>query len=66
MSEEKCPKCGNKEYRIDDYNDDFDQDGGAQWWTCTCSKCGCRFTITTTYKYLSTTVEADDDEDEDE
>ena len=60
MRDYECPKCKDQDYRINDYNDDFDDKGGAQWWTCTCSKCGCKFTITREYKLVDVTIEKDE------
>lgn len=39
-----CPDCGNEDYDITDYGDEFDDYGGEQWWECHCEKCGCNFT----------------------
>lgn len=45
-----CPKCGDYDYEIEDYGDDFDQFGGSRWWKCRCPKCGYHFYMNQVYK----------------
>lgn len=54
---ECCPNCYDEDYSIEDYGDEFDQDGGEQWWVCACTKCDCRFTIHRFYTLEETIVE---------
>jgi len=61
MRDYECPDCQSNDYLINDYNDDFDYNGGSQWWTCTCSKCGCKFTIFKDYKLIRTIIEKDEE-----
>lgn len=56
FSEEKCPSCGFEDYDIDNYWDDFDEDGGVRWWQCTCPKCHKHFDIVYEYKCTGVTV----------
>lgn len=57
FSEDKCPNCGLEDYEINDYWDDFDEEGGIRVWKCTCSKCHQKFDITYAYKCTEITVE---------
>lgn len=57
FSEEKCPNCGSEDYIIDNYWDDFDAEGGARVWECTCPKCHTKFGITYAYDCTKVTVE---------
>lgn len=57
FSEEKCPECGSEEYGINDYWDDFDEDGGVRVWECTCPNCNRKFQITYAYKCTAVTVD---------
>ena len=52
-----CPKCGDENYEIEDYNDDFDQYGRAQRWKAVCTKCGQKFEITREYVLKNVTIE---------
>ena len=56
FSEEKCPNCGFEDYDINEYWDDFDEDGGIRVWKCTCPKCHKNFEITYEYKCTGITV----------
>lgn len=56
FSEEKCPYCDCKDYDIDDYWDDFDEEGGVRVWECTCLKCHKNFDITYEYNFTRVTV----------
>ncbi len=57
MPDEKCPNCLSGEYDVDNYWDDFDEDGGIRVWECICSSCHKKFDITYEYKCIKTTVE---------
>ncbi len=57
FSEEKCPVCGSEEYGINDYWDDFDEEGGVRVWRCTCPECHKQFEITYAYKCTAVTVD---------
>lgn len=52
-----CPSCLSEDYTIDNYWDDFDDEGGAMFWDCTCNKCKFKFTITRAYECTSITIE---------
>lgn len=45
-----CPNCSSQDYEIDDYWDDFDDEGGVQSWDCTCRKCKTKFKIYRAYE----------------
>lgn len=57
MYTEACPHCGDENYEITDYGDNFDTYSGSQWWACTCSKCGHKFEITKIYNLAEVTIE---------
>ena len=56
FSEEKCPHCGFEDYIVDNFWDDFDEEGGERVWECTCPKCQENFNITYRYKCTEVTV----------
>lgn len=57
MLDEKCPNCNSDDYEVENYWDDFDEDGGARTWDCICSSCHKRFTIMYEYKCIEKIVE---------
>ena len=56
FDKEACPACGSEDYTIEDYGDDFSEDGGGQWWSCKCDKCGCLFDIERSYELTGISV----------
>lgn len=56
FDKEICPACGSVDYTVDDYNDNFDIDGGSQWWYCRCNKCGLMFDIERLYELVDISV----------
>lgn len=59
FEEEKCPTCGNADYEIEDYGEEFDYDSACQWWKCICSQCGQHFMIERFYDLKSVEVSTD-------
>ena len=57
MYTEAYPNCGDENYEINDYGDNFDTYSGSQWWAYTCSKCGHKFEITKIYNLAEVTIE---------
>jgi hypothetical protein len=56
FDEEKCPFCGCEDYKVDDYWDNFDEEGGERVWECTCSDCRRKYEITYAYTCTRITV----------
>ena len=56
FDKEACPMCDSEDYTIEDYSDDFNDDGGEQWWGCKCDKCGCLFNIEKSYELVGMKV----------
>lgn len=58
-----CPNCSSQEYEINDYWDDFNDEGGVQAWKCTCRECGAKFKIFRSYECTYVTVQEDKEEE---
>lgn len=53
-----CPKCGNEDYQVCDYQDGFsDDECSGRWWQVYCPACQCEYTVTFRYKLIDVTVE---------
>lgn len=61
----KCPVCGWDEFTIKDYNDDFDDEGGIQNWSCVCPN-GHKFNILRSFKCVGIEVQQEEEEEEEE
>ena len=60
FQEEKCPRCGDDDYIIDDYFEDGTDSGTMREWTCHCSKCEAKFVITYYYTLEKISIEEDE------
>jgi hypothetical protein len=34
--EEKCSICGSEEFEVEDFGENFTDEGAEQWWDCKC------------------------------
>ncbi len=50
FSEEKCPNCGNGDYEVQDYDENYQDDYFSRSWYCKCGNCKSDFTITYLYE----------------
>ena len=52
-----CPMCGNEDYEIGDYGENFDdEDYYSRWWLCRCKKCGYCYEVEKIYNLVRTLV----------
>lgn len=56
FSEEKCPYCDSGDYDVQNYTEDFWDDGITREWDCQCSNCKSNFTITYYYELIKVEV----------
>lgn len=63
MMDYSCPNCSSQDYEINDYWDDFDDEGGVQSWNCTCRKCKIKFKIFRSYECINVSIQEDKEEE---
>ena len=50
FDEERCPNCDSGDYEVQDYEENYWDEGFTREWACKCSNCKSNFIITYYYE----------------